>query len=91
MNNLKLIQNWYVSKCDGEWEHQYGLTLETVDNPGWRIEIDGESGKKPIKINVDRDDGDWFFVNAAENKLKGSCGAENLEELLDHVAKWLMD
>jgi hypothetical protein len=55
------------------------------------VKYDGESGKKPIKINIDRDDEDWFFINATENELKGSCGAENLEELLEYVVKWLTD
>ena len=32
--------DWYVAQCDGTWEHQYGLKLETLDNPGWLLTID---------------------------------------------------
>jgi len=32
--------DWYVSHCDGDWEHQYGVRLETSDNPGWILTID---------------------------------------------------
>ncbi|TMB85990.1 MAG: hypothetical protein E6J45_14585 [Chloroflexi bacterium] len=31
---LALLQHWYLSRCDGEWEHQRGITIESLDNPG---------------------------------------------------------
>ena len=34
------LQEWYVSQCDGDWEHTYGIVIETLDNPGWAVEID---------------------------------------------------
>ncbi len=42
MNNeiLKWLENWYNSNCNGDWEHSYGITIETIDNPGWHIKID---------------------------------------------------
>lgn len=48
MNNnlITQLQNWYKSQCDGIWEHEYGLDISTLDNPGWRVHINGESGKK---------------------------------------------
>lgn len=37
------IQRWYANLCDADWEHQYGISLTTIDNPGWslRIDLDG--------------------------------------------------
>jgi len=29
------LMNWYDAHCDGDWEHQNGFELMTVDNPGW--------------------------------------------------------
>jgi hypothetical protein len=40
MDPLSLLQNWYSTQCDGDWEHQYGVSLDTLDNPGWRLKID---------------------------------------------------
>lgn len=37
---IKWLQNWYYQLCDGEWEHQNRIRIETIDNPGWSIEID---------------------------------------------------
>lgn len=26
------LQMWYVAQCDDEWEHAYGIKIETLDN-----------------------------------------------------------
>lgn len=36
---LNWLMNWYNTQCDGNWEHDYGILIETTDNPGWSIEI----------------------------------------------------
>jgi hypothetical protein len=28
------LQQWYADHADGEWEHQNGITIATLDNPG---------------------------------------------------------
>lgn len=42
------IQSWFAERCNGEWEHEFGITIETLDNPGWRVRIDlaGTHGSK---------------------------------------------
>ena len=39
MDELQQLQAWYASQCDGEWEHEFGITIENVDNPGWSVSI----------------------------------------------------
>jgi hypothetical protein len=39
-DQLGWLERWYQSRCDGEWEHDCGLTVETLDNPGWLVKID---------------------------------------------------
>lgn len=34
------IIEWYNSHCDQSWEHQYGVSLQTLDNPGWLLRVD---------------------------------------------------
>jgi hypothetical protein len=34
------LQSWYREQCDGDWEHQYGVEIGTLDNPGWRLVVD---------------------------------------------------
>jgi len=40
MDLLTALQDWYAFQCDGEWEHQHGVKIESCDNPGWRVKID---------------------------------------------------
>src|SRR3954469_18783567 len=37
---LDQLQRWYAQHCNGEWEHSYGISIQTLDNPGWRVKID---------------------------------------------------
>jgi hypothetical protein len=30
---LGWLEQWYQQQCDDEWEHHYGVTIETLDNP----------------------------------------------------------
>ncbi len=34
------LEGWYVSQCNGMWEHAHGFTLGTIDNPGWTLTVD---------------------------------------------------
>ncbi|MFI6740322.1 Imm53 family immunity protein [Nonomuraea sp. NPDC050451] len=40
MSALAFLQSWCSSCCDDGWEHTYGGTISTLDNPGWRLKID---------------------------------------------------
>ena len=37
---INWLQNWFDAQCDSDWEHGNGIRIETIDNPGWNIEID---------------------------------------------------
>lgn len=37
---LARLMAWYQSMCNGDWEHSYGVTLDTLDNPGWLLKVD---------------------------------------------------
>jgi hypothetical protein len=39
MEILTWLQEWYIARCDGEWEFQQGIKLLSVSNPGWSVEI----------------------------------------------------
>jgi len=42
MNTVTGLQSWYQGNCDGDWEHQFGIQIETLDNPGWLVKINLE-------------------------------------------------
>jgi hypothetical protein len=38
-STLARLHRWYTSRCDGDWEHGSGISIATLDNPGWIIKI----------------------------------------------------
>jgi len=39
MDAIKYLQEWFCSQCNGDWEHNYGISISTIDNPGWSLKI----------------------------------------------------
>lgn len=37
MEIIDWIKKWYLNHCNGDWEHNYGITIQTIDNPGVSI------------------------------------------------------
>lgn len=88
-NGLDYLQVWYESKCDGEWEHSYGVTIETLDNPGWLVVITGEHGKNKKTLFIDEGDDNWIHIDAGDGEFKGAGDIKKLEIILDYAQKWL--
>jgi len=100
MNELEQLQQWYFSQCDGDWEHEFSITINTLDNPGWRIEIDLDgtdleqksfsvlekgTGKESVM-----DSTDWFHCKVENQKFMGACGPFHLTTVLEIFLNWKM-
>ena len=88
----KRLQSWYAAMCDGSWEHQHGVRIDTIDNPGWLVRIDingtGVKGKSFEAISIHRTDADWIRCEIKGDTYEGVGGASNLTELLDVFLQW---
>src|SRR5262245_8145932 len=84
---LDWLQGWYTSQCDGEWEHEHGITIATLDNPGWSVEIPLAetvlSDRLRVKGERHLSEHNWLVYEVKDVKFKGFCGPENLSDLLD--------
>lgn len=93
MNNLKWLQKWYLRQYDGNWEHFYGINIETLDNPGWFIKIDiaetDLENKIFRRIEIERDNDDWVHCWVEDLVFNGVCGPENLDELMTIFRDWV--
>jgi len=90
---LERLQKWYLSQCNGDWEHTYGITISTIDNPGWLLEIDLDDTELASKafdeINVQRvNTDDWVRCTIDGKKFRGSGGPENLGEVIAEFLRW---
>jgi len=86
INILTWLSEWYKSNCDGDWEHDYGLKIETLDNPGWSLTIDLENTKIEIKERewnyFEENDFDWFGYKVKDGKYEASGDPSKLEVLI---------
>lgn len=91
-NRLIELQSWYLAQCDGDWEHQQGVRIDTVDNPGWSLSIDLHGtlleGVTFAEVNIQRSEHDWLMCRRDALEFRGSCGPSNLEELLGVFLDW---
>src|SRR5262249_20752432 len=82
---LTRIQNWYKINCNGDWEHQNGISIETIDNPGWKIKINLlETSLENLKFELSVDNGrfDWMSVKTENEIFEAQCDPTKLEEVL---------
>ena len=86
MDSLQQLQQWVPARCDGEREHSYGVKIETLDNPGWQVEIDLAgtewAGVEMARRITERAPNDWLHVEITSNKFTGTGGPGNLVEII---------
>jgi hypothetical protein len=75
MEILEWLQDWYSNQCDGEWEHSYGIRIDTLDNPGWEVTIDLiktkiEGKEIPYQL-IDKGENDWYGLSIKNNQFVG--------------------
>lgn len=86
------LQAWYVRSCDGIWEHRYGISISTLDNPGWQVKIDlPDHGPAPTSYErqeIHRGEDDWCVTWTESDAFHAACGPTNLAEALHHFRVW---
>lgn len=99
---LQRLADWFKSQCDGLWEQDWGITLQTLDNPGWMLEInlDGtELYERPFgPVNQRRSKDDWIECAIQDHGRAGGddpgrlfigAGAPgNLEQIITNFCDW---
>jgi hypothetical protein len=92
MDELTRLQDWYNAECNGDWEHQYGVRICTLDNPGWSLDVDlldtSLMDKAFIPLTIDRSDTDWVHCKVEGAVFKGRGGSRNLREMLQIFLMW---
>lgn len=93
MSTLRWIEKWFLSHCDRDWEQENKLTITSLGNPGWLIEIDlNETSLEGLEFDMETiDTGEswpskkqnWWYITIKDNKFNGSGDASKLEFLLN--------
>jgi immunity protein 53 of polymorphic toxin system len=98
---LEALQRWYLSQCNGDWEHTYGVDIGTLDNPGWTMAIhvaETELSGQPFeRLEITRSETDWLvcWVGIPElvtqtraEAFQAACGPQNLAEVIGLFLRW---
>ena len=98
MSAIEDLQSWYLSQCNEDWEHTYGVEIGTIDNPGWSLKVeltDTEIDGKPyaefsygIGGEAEQSGNNWLITKVENNSLGGYGGPEKLEELINKFLAW---
>jgi len=93
MDVLQELQNWYQSHCDGDWEHSNGVTIDSLDNPGWVVKVDlsetdlADRGFSEISHQMQHDS-EWMLCRVVNQKFEGAGGPLMLEKILRVFLDW---
>jgi hypothetical protein len=85
MSHLKALQEWYAAMSDGDWEHEFGISIENIDNPGWVVSIDLEGTPlegQQCDVDTESADGEWLQMTSDGKKFKAACGPRSLDRAI---------
>lgn len=89
---LRWLQHYYTSNCNGDWEHTWGIKIDTLDNPGWSVQVDLQEtplANQPFEpFKEERSDQDWVHCWVADNVFYGVGGTLNLSDILVIFRDW---
>jgi len=97
-NDLLLrLQKWFSSQCNGTWEHQRGVSIESTDNPGWWIKINiagtdlEDCEFEEVRVGMG-DDSDpqppWMRCYIKDGVWNGAGDFTRLPEIVDRFLSW---
>lgn len=98
MSSISDLETWYLSQCNEDWEHTYGIEIGTLDNPGWSLKVDLTDTDVEFKEyteysygigNDSETSGDnWLITKLEGGKFVGYGGPQKLEELINTFLAW---
>jgi hypothetical protein len=96
LDNISWLEDWYEAQCDGEREHHYGVKIDTLDNPGWTVQIDLNGTRYSEIQNHDliddrTPDTEWIVCKLEDGKFIGHGGPKQLGRILQVFRKWIED
>lgn len=93
MDNLTWLTEWFAKQCDGEWESDFGVSIETVNNPGWMVKVDLDgTGLDPSSfqsIASQRTPSNWIECKVEDGAWMGGAGMSNLDEVIGIFRAWV--
>lgn len=100
-DNFRWLSEWYLSQCDDDWEHSYGVKIDTLDNPGWSLKIDLTDtsladkafervtcGEPSNDLEEWRRTGSWWVASLQGRTFEVACGPLDLPAAIGIFRQW---
>jgi immunity protein 53 of polymorphic toxin system len=95
MNPVEFLQSWLQGQANGEWERVRGVTIETLDTPGWMVTIDLAGtqldGRMMAAIQKEHSANDWLLCEVEQNQFRGQGDSQKLLAILEIFQRWASD
>lgn len=101
-DNLIWLSRWYLSQCDNDWEHSYGVKIDNLDNPGWSLKIDLtdtemqgraferiEHGEPSGDLEEWQRTGSWWVARVEGDAFEVACGPLDLSAAVGVFRRWV--
>ena len=97
MTTLDTLAAWLQQQCNGEWEHAFGISIQSTDNPGWWVTIDLRGTPLEHKtfapvVRGEFSGGDprppWLHCRVKETVFHGAGDLGQLDEILTIFLAW---
>lgn len=89
---LSALQTWYRDQCNGDWEHQHGIEIGTLDNPGWHVRIDLPVEYKNLRpfeeTQCESGPDEWMRCRVIDGRFEGWGGPTMLEQIIESFLNW---
>jgi hypothetical protein len=100
MDDVQRLTRWYAKQCNGEWEHQNGVKIDTLDNPGWMLKINLEETELENRPFAGQQSGEaseeydpdhvasWWLCRVENKQFVAYCGAHDLHAVISVFREW---
>jgi hypothetical protein len=98
MSALPRLQAWYAKQCNGEWEHDHGVSIQSCDNPGWWVKVSlvdtplqgvaFAEVSENIDLNRCATSQSWLSCRVEGNVWHGAGDASKLEVIVNAFLAW---
>ncbi len=93
MDNIQWLSIWFQKYCDGEREQQYGIDIQTLDNPGWSVKIDLHDTPFSCipftQVEREWEVNHWISCFVRNECFWGFCGMDDLNETINIFKEWI--
>ena len=100
-DNLTWLSEWYLAQCDSDWEHTFGVKIDTLDNPGWSLKIELTDtdlqkrtfervahGKPTDDLEEWQRTGGWWIASVSGRVFEAHCGPLDLSTVIGIFREW---